>query len=50
MYMDQAAVGGEPVNKEYATLIVTREGKVGLITLNRPKALNALNSQLVGEL
>ncbi|MDJ0513193.1 MAG: enoyl-CoA hydratase [Methyloceanibacter sp.] len=50
MYMDQAAIGGEPANKEYATIIVTREGRVGVITLNRPKALNALNSQLVGEL
>ena len=50
MYMDQATIGGEPAAKEYATLIVTREGKVGVITLNRPKALNALNSQLVGEL
>ena len=50
MYMDQTAIGGEPATKEYATLIVTREGKVGVIMLNRPKALNALNSQLVGEL
>lgn len=50
MYMDQTAVGGAPATKDYATLIVTREGKVGVITLNRPKALNALNSQLVGEL
>ena len=30
--------------------IVSLEGKVGLITLNRPQALNALNSQLIGEL
>jgi enoyl-CoA hydratase len=34
----------------YETLIVETRGKVGLITLNRPKALNALNSQLVSEL
>lgn len=34
----------------YETLIVETRGKVGLITLNRPKALNALNSQLIGEL
>ncbi|MBY0364284.1 MAG: enoyl-CoA hydratase [Phreatobacter sp.] len=34
----------------YETLIVETRGKVGLITLNRPKALNALNSQLIGEM
>lgn len=34
----------------YDTIIVETRGKVGLITLNRPKALNALNSQVLGEL
>src|SRR5262245_45361301 len=34
----------------YETIIVEERGKVGLITLNRPKALNALNSQVLGEL
>ena len=34
----------------YETIIVTTEGKVGLITLNRPQALNALNAQLIKEL
>jgi enoyl-CoA hydratase len=34
----------------YETILVETRGKVGLITLNRPKALNALNSQLLGEL
>ncbi|MEM7442752.1 MAG: enoyl-CoA hydratase [Pseudomonadota bacterium] len=34
----------------YDTLIVENRGKVGLITLNRPKALNALNGALIGEL
>jgi enoyl-CoA hydratase len=33
----------------YETILVETRGKVGLITLNRPKALNALNSQLLGE-
>jgi enoyl-CoA hydratase len=33
----------------YETIIVETHGKVGLITLNRPKALNALNSQLIAE-
>jgi enoyl-CoA hydratase len=34
----------------YETILVETRGAVGLITLNRPKALNALNAQLVGEL
>jgi enoyl-CoA hydratase len=34
----------------YETILVTRKGKVGLITLNRPHALNALNTQLISEL
>ena len=34
----------------YETIIVDRRGRVGLITLNRPKALNALNAALIGEL
>jgi enoyl-CoA hydratase len=32
------------------TILVDTKGKVGWITLNRPKALNALNAQLIGEL
>ena len=34
----------------YQTLTLEREGAVALLTLNRPKALNALNSQLLREL
>ncbi len=34
----------------YETILTDIEDHVGLITLNRPKALNALNSQLLGEL
>jgi enoyl-CoA hydratase len=34
----------------YASIIVERRGRVGLITLNRPDALNALNAALIGEL
>ncbi len=34
----------------YQTILTETRGAVGLITLNRPKALNALNSQLIGEL
>jgi len=34
----------------YETILVETRGRVGLVTLNRPNALNALNSTLVGEL
>jgi enoyl-CoA hydratase len=34
----------------YETILVETRGKVGLITLNRPKALNALNGQILSEL
>lgn len=34
----------------YENILVERRGKVGLITLNRPQALNALNGALIAEL
>jgi enoyl-CoA hydratase len=34
----------------YENIIVETKGKVGIITLNRPKALNALNSALIADL
>jgi enoyl-CoA hydratase len=34
----------------YETIATESRGRVGLVTLNRPKALNALNGQLVREL
>ena len=33
----------------YETIIVETRGKVGLVTLNRPKALNALNTTVLRE-
>ena len=35
---------------QYENILVETRGKVGLITLNRPAALNALNDQLMDEL
>ena len=40
----------KPAAPEYETIIVSTKGKVGLITLNRPHALNALNTLLISEL
>ncbi len=34
----------------FETILVETRGKVGLVTLNRPQALNALNSTLIAEL
>ena len=34
----------------YENITVDRRGRVGLITMNRPKAMNALNGALIGEL
>src|SRR3954453_22558455 len=34
----------------YETILVETRGRVGLVTLNRPQALNALNSTLVAEI
>lgn len=33
----------------YETILVERDGRVGTITLNRPQALNALNSQMMND-
>ena len=35
---------------DYKMVLGTREGRVGVVTLNRPQALNALNSQLIDEI
>ncbi|TVQ30190.1 MAG: enoyl-CoA hydratase, partial [Geminicoccaceae bacterium] len=34
----------------YETLLIETRGHVGLVRLNRPKALNALNAQVIAEL
>ncbi len=34
----------------YANILVETHGRVGLVRLNRPQALNALNSALIEEL
>ena len=35
---------------EYANILVERRGAVGIVTLNRPQALNALNAGLIADL
>ncbi len=36
--------------RAYQNILVERRGAVGIVTLNRPQALNALNAALIGEL
>ena len=43
-------VAGGRTSVSYQTIIVETHDAVGLVKLNRPQALNALNSELIGEL
>lgn len=43
------ALTGTPESPRYETILVERRGRVGMITLNRPKSLNALNTTLSRE-
>ncbi|HTV46332.1 MAG TPA: enoyl-CoA hydratase [Stellaceae bacterium] len=36
--------------RSYQDILVERRGPVGIVTMNRPQALNALNATLIGEL
>src|SRR5829696_8263142 len=44
------AIPGDRRMTGYATLLVEQRGTVTLVTLNRPQALNALNSEVLREL
>ena len=44
------AVPGDRSMSEYTTILVEQRGAVTLVTLNRPQALNALNSEVLKEL
>jgi enoyl-CoA hydratase len=35
---------------EYSSLLLTKEGGIGLVTINRPEVLNAMNIEVFGEL
>jgi enoyl-CoA hydratase len=48
--MDAASGLKGEMMAEYQTILVEQRGAVTLITLNRPKALNALNSKVLNEL
>lgn len=48
--MDAARLGERKSMPDYDTILVEQRGAVTLVTLNRPQALNALNSQVLADL
>ena len=48
--IESGSIFNKALEKSYANILVSRKGKVGVVTLNRPKALNALSSPLMKEL
>src|SRR5438477_6142647 len=42
--------GSQMSSTEFANILLERQGAVGIVTLNRPQALNALNAALIAEL
>src|SRR4051812_30972099 len=48
--MDPLSGNGDGRMSDYANILVERRGPVTLVTLNRPDALNALNSEVLKEL
>src|SRR6266700_2960992 len=43
-------MSGRRAMTDYQYILAERDERVGIATLNRPKELNALNNQLIGEL
>src|SRR5690348_16517973 len=48
--MDALPASGDGRMSEFSTILVEQRGAVTLVTLNRPQALNALNSEVLREL
>ena len=49
-FCERYVVHGSGKSLVYQNILVSREGNVGIVQLNRPKVLNALNSELMVEL